>query len=65
MKPNKIIKTALNVIKFLIIAIVVIAIICLITLPKLQGYVIAGGGALLIVNLLIAMVMLKNNYNKK
>ncbi len=64
MKHSKTIITVITVIKILIIAIIVAVVICLITMPKWKGAFFAGAGALLIINLLIAMLFLSKNIKK-
>ncbi len=64
MKHSKTIITVITVIKILIITIIVAVVICLITMPKWKGAFFAGAGALLIINLLIAMLFLSKNIKK-
>lgn len=64
MKHNKTIITVLTVIKILIIAIIIAIVICLITMSKWKGAFFAGAGALLVINLLIALIFLQKNIKK-
>lgn len=58
-------KTVITILWTLIAAIAVASIVCLIVLPQWKGYFLAGSGGFLILNLLISLFFIHNNYRDK
>lgn len=58
-------KNILTILWALIAIIAVAAIVSLIALPKWKGIFVAGSGGFLILNLLLIVFFIKNNYKNK
>ena len=58
-------KTVTTILWVLIAIIAVAAIVCLIVLPKWKAIFLAGSGGFLILNLLLILLFIRNNYKNK